>query len=111
MAFAQNNKIRTSQGDYGEVIPVELIACCQKCEIDLLDTDIIRLEVQKDEEVLVTRETTWAELKPQDATLMLALTQEESKAMPVGVYNWTVFLQRAQDMRVTLIRSVWEVVL
>lgn len=108
---AKNNKIRTSRGDFGEVIPVELVACCSNCEIDLLDTDIIQLEIQKDEVPLVIRETTWAALKETDAILPLVLTKEESEAMPIGVYSWTVFLKRAKDMRVTLIRSVWEVIL
>lgn len=95
---ARNNKIRTSRGDFGEVIPVELVACCNNCEIDLLDTDIIRLEIQKDEVPLVIRETTWATLKETDAVLPLVLTKEESEAMPIGVYSWTVFLKRAKDV-------------
>lgn len=111
MAFAQNNKIRSSQGDYGVPIPVELVSCCGCCDIDLLDTDVLRLEVQKGDDVLVTREVTWEELRENNSVLALELTKEESDSMPVGVYVWTVLLFRAKDMRATLIRSVWEVIM
>ena len=109
MVFVKDNKIRLTRGDYGVVLPVKLIPCCKQCCIDLLDTDIIHLEIQRNGDPVVVREVTWAEIKD-TAVLKLELTQAESDAMPVGVYAWTVILLRARDMRATLIRSVLEVI-
>lgn len=110
MTIVNDNKMRLSRGDFGVPIPVELIPDCKDCEIDLLNSDRIRLEIQQDGEPLVVREKTWEELREAEAVLLLELTKEESESMMVGVYAWTVYLLRAQDMRMTLIRSALEVV-
>lgn len=110
MIIVNDNKMRLSRGDFGVMIPVELIPDCRDSEIDLLDSDVVRLEIQQDGVPLVVREKTWAELKETEAVMPLELTAEESESMPVGVYAWAVYLLRAQDMRMTLLRSALEVV-
>lgn len=111
MSFVANGTTLTmNRGDYGIPVPILVKSHCAACDDALLDDDAILLEVTKGDKVFVCRRETWGDIQDNGGCMTLELTQEESKAMCLGVYSWRLLWLRDGNLQNCILRALLEVV-
>lgn len=109
MFYAKGLQIFLTEGDFGILLPIQVKTTCERCASTIADTDVLQLEVCKGDQIYVTRELPWAQVKDAEGLFTLELTQQESKQLAQGVYVWRLKLLREGEFCNTLLRSTLEV--
>lgn len=111
MPEAEGMRLRLTKGDFGVPLPICLTPHCKVCGEELVDTDVVRLTVERGGIALVTQETTWGTIQAADGYCTFALTADEAQLLDWGLYTWRICLLRDGELRNTLVTDTLEVVL
>lgn len=96
MIHDTGNAVYMTGGDFGVPVPYIVSKCCDCCGEEPLPNDVLTLSIMQGDEVKAARSITWGEIVETDgsAVFEVALTDEESKGLPVGYYHWLMTLAR-----------------
>lgn len=101
MVKTEGRLVKMNAGDFGVPIPIKVTACCC-CADDLLNSDELVLTITLAGRVMVRRTKTWEEIREDDGSFSVELTEEESRALPVGLYTWRIRLARGGELLNTI---------